>query len=135
MFLYVPSICKRLTKDKFILIKMKIIEKKLITLSRVREILLKREKEAIEGEPMTDEQKRLLNYTSKFSKLSAKDAKDLQKKLTELNLGLSEAQIVKIVDVLPKNVDEVRAIFSKDEKFAYTADELKQIVDSVAQYV
>lgn len=114
---------------------MKIIEKKLITISQVREILLKREKEAIEGEPMTDEQKKLLNYTGKFSILSAKDAEKLQKDLSALDLKLSTPQIVKIIDTLPKDVDEIRAIFSKDEKFAYSADELKQILDSIAQYV
>lgn len=114
---------------------MKIIEKKLTTISHVREILLKREKEAVDGEPMTDEQKKLLNYIGKFPTLSAKDAEDLQKNLSGLNLGLSTSQIVKIIDVLPKNVDEIRAIFSKDKKFSHNADDLKQILDSIAQYV
>jgi len=66
---------------------MKIIEKKLTTISHVREILLKREKEAIDGEPMTDEQKKLLNYIGKFSTLSAKDAEDLQKKVIGFKFG------------------------------------------------
>jgi len=113
---------------------MKIIKKRLTTLSHVREILLKREKESVDGEQMTDEQKRLLNYTSKFSKLSVQDAEELQKKLSGLNLKLSDEQIVKIIDVFPKNVDEVRALFSKDEKFTYNADEIKQILECIAQY-
>lgn len=114
---------------------MKIIEKKLLTLSQIRRILLEREKMAIEGEPMTDNQKKLLNYVNKFSKLSVKDTEGLQKKLKGLNLNLSDVQIVKIIDILPKDVDEVRAVFSKDEKFNYNADEIKQILDCIAQYV
>ncbi|NCN65377.1 MAG: DNA-directed RNA polymerase subunit F [Candidatus Altiarchaeum hamiconexum] len=114
---------------------MKITEKKLTTLSHVREILLKREKIAIDGEPMTDDQKKLLNYANKFSKLSVRDTKELQKKLKGIKLHLSDVQIVKIIDMLPKNIDEIRAIFSKDEKFSYNADELKQILDCVAQYI
>jgi len=115
--------------------KMKIIEKKLTTISHVREVLLEREKKAMEDNPMTDVQKKLLNYLNKISKLSEKDTNELQNKLKNLNLHLSDAQIVKIVDMLPKNVDEVRAIFSKDEKFNYTADEIKSILDCIAQYV
>ncbi|OQX22088.1 MAG: hypothetical protein BWK75_01610 [Candidatus Altiarchaeales archaeon A3] len=114
---------------------MKITEKNLTTLSHVREILLEREKLAIDGEPMTDDQKKLLNYANKFSKLSVRDTKELQKKLKEVNGYLSDAQIVKITDMLPKNIDEVRAIFSKDEKFNYNTDELKQILDCVALYM
>ena len=55
------------------------------------------------------------------------------KKLSELELKLTEEQIVKICDLLPETVDDMRAIFAK-ERFKYSEDEIKKILDIVDQY-
>lgn len=75
-----------------------------IPLSEAKELL---EEESRKRE-LTELQKAALNHASKFSKLHAKEAKELQKEL--ISLGLTEQAATKIVDILPSNVDELRTI-------------------------
>ncbi len=75
-----------------------------IPLSEAKELL---EEESSKRE-LTELQKAALNHASKFSKLHAKEAKELQKEL--ISLGLTEQAATKIVDILPSNVDELRTI-------------------------
>lgn len=111
---------------------MKIIEKRPIPMAVVKETLHEREK-ALEGVNLMYEQRKLLDYTAKFSKLNAKDAVELQEKLNGLKLNLTPEQVVKICDILPETVDDVRAVFRK-EKFKYDEDKIKGIIDCVMQY-
>ena len=114
---------------------MKIIKEKYVTLTEVKDILTKKEKTAVKEEKeLLYEQKRALEHAQKYAKLKAKDVKELTKKLGELELSLTEEQIVKICDFLPKEVDDVRAIFAK-ERFKYNEEDIKKIIDLVAQYV
>jgi len=116
---------------------MEIIDEKPITISEVKEILTKRDKNLTTG--LSEQEARIFNkaknYVIKFSKLSSEDAKGLKEKIKELNLNLSEENIVKIVDILPKTPDELRTLFSKEEKFKYNEEEIKKILDCIAQYV
>jgi DNA-directed RNA polymerase subunit F len=79
------------------------------------------------------EQKRALEHAQKFSKISQKDGEELAGKLAALELTLSADRIIKIVDLMPKSVDDIRAIFAK-ERFKYTEEEIKKITDIVDQY-
>jgi len=111
---------------------MQIIEKKPVPMAVVKEALHKVE-QTFGASNMRYEQKKVFAYTSKFSNLNAKDACELQEKLSKLNIGLSEEQIVKICDILPETNDMVRAIFGKD-KFKYEEEKIKEIIDCVLQY-
>jgi len=113
---------------------MNVLKERCITLSEVRNILRKKEKEyKEEGKELLYEQKRALEHADKYAKLSVKDSKELMKKLSELDLNLTEDQIVKICDLLPETVDDVRAIFAK-ERFRYSEEEIRGIIDIVDQY-
>ena len=113
---------------------MNLIEEKPISLSEVNEILKKKEKAYSEyGLELGYEQKKALDHASKFAKLGVKDARELEGKLISLELSLTSDRAVKIVELMPDTVDDVRAIFAK-ERFKYTEDDINKIIDLVKQY-
>jgi len=113
---------------------MNLIEQKPVSLAQVHDILKRKEKEYAEsGLELGYEQKKALEHTAKFSKISAKDAKDLEGKLSALELTLTPDRVVKIIELLPESIDDVRAIFAK-ERFKYTEEDIKKITDLVDQY-
>ncbi len=86
---------------------MKVIEEKFVSYPRAKKMLEEREKE---GE-LSYEQKSSLEHLRKFSKLE-----DDEQIASELRLieKLREDLIVKIINNLPKTVDEVKILFQKD---------------------
>ncbi len=105
-----------------------------VTLVEVAALLKKKEKEYADytGE-LRYEQKRALEHAKTFKKISTKDVKSMVKQLSELEINLNAERIVKIIDLMPSSVDDIRAIFAK-ERFKYTEEELKKITDVVDQY-
>ena len=89
--------------------------------------------EATEFVKKTDESgKEILSFIKKFVKLKSKDAKELKKKLEELDLmKLKEEHIVKIIDLLPENADELNKIFIN---IGLDEDETKKILDVVKEF-
>ncbi len=113
---------------------MKKLRERYVSLPEVRKILERKEKEySSEGKEMLYEQRRALEHARASSKLKLKDVNEMIKKLEELNLDLSEDQLIKICDLLPETVDDVRAIFAK-ERFRYAEEEIKKIIDILDQY-
>ena len=76
--------------------------------------------------------KEMLSFIKKFTKLKTKEAKELRKKIQDLELiKLDDKNISKILDVLPENAEELNKIFvgiSLDE------DETKKILDTVKEF-
>jgi DNA-directed RNA polymerase subunit F len=77
-------------------------EKRILTLTEAHQVL-----EKIDVEKADQIQKRTLDYTSKFAKMSPETAKKLRKQL-ETDCGLSEAEAVEVVNVMPKSIEELR---------------------------
>ncbi|MEA3255851.1 MAG: RNA polymerase Rpb4 family protein [Candidatus Altiarchaeota archaeon] len=113
---------------------MKIINERSIPLAEVRNILREKKREYTKEEKeQLYEQKRALDHANKSTKLNLKDSKKLIKELSQLEFKLGENQIIRICDLLPETVDDMRAIFAK-ERFRYTEEEIKKILDIVDQY-
>ncbi len=113
---------------------MNIIKERSVSLAEVKNILKDKKKEYTDEEKeLYYEQKRALDHASKAAKLTPKDALKLMEGIKATGLTLTEDQLVKISDLLPETVDDVRAIFAK-ERFKYTEEEIKKILDVVAQY-
>ncbi len=73
-----------------------------------------------------------LAFIKKFSDLNAKDAKEMRKKLQELDLmKLNEYSITKIIDLLPEDKEETNKILSNAN---LDEDETKKIIDIVKQF-
>ena len=79
-----------------------------------------------------DKDKKMISFIKKFTKLSTKEAKELRKKLEELNFAkIREEEVVKIIDFLPDSSQELNKIFqgaSLDE------NETSKILDTVKQF-
>jgi DNA-directed RNA polymerase subunit F len=89
-------------------------EKKLLTIAEANQILQK-----IDVEKADQIQKRTLDYTTKFAKAEADDAKKLRKQL-ETDCGLSEEEAVELVNIMPKSVEELRTFTSGWRKLLST---------------
>lgn len=103
-----------------------------ISLAEMRqkiEDIKKRDKELSFRAKKTDE---YLNLTSK-QKLSK--AEDLKKDLQKLGIErLKPTLIVKVMDILPKDMDSLRAIFS-NESLSLKEDDYSKILNVVKEYV
>ena len=100
-----------------------------LTLEEIKELLTKEQKKRT----LTTEQNYSLEHAIRFSKLSAKDAKKLVKALTDIE-PLSKAQACKLVDLMPKYKEEVKAVFLK-ERVAIDDATITEILDKVKEYL
>ncbi len=107
---------------------MKIIESKPVSMSEAKHIMVAREKK---GE-LNYEQKLALEHLKKFTRISEKDAKKMMEEITGI-VKMSPQTLIQIINILPKDADELRMIFAR-EKFSLKEDEIKKILDIVAKY-
>ncbi len=104
-----------------------VVERKPVSIAFVKGVLEKIEEK-------NHEQKITFEYVSKFARISPEDAEKLAQELREANVPrMKERHIVKIVDILPKNLDELKAIFAKDE-LSLSKDDSQKILDILAKY-
>ncbi|MFQ5800176.1 MAG: RNA polymerase Rpb4 family protein [Candidatus Hydrothermarchaeales archaeon] len=106
----------------------KIIDEAAITMAEVAEVLSK-----METETMIYEQKLAKDHLQKFGKIKAKDAKKLVGEILQLNEKFKPHHAVKVVDLLPEDEGDVKAIFAK-ERFSLTKEEIGALLDVVAKY-
>ena len=70
-----------------------------------------------------------MDYLQKFAKLSAEDAKKLVEELMEI--GVDEKRAVKIADILPKDYDDLRIIYYRED----LPSNKDKILEIVAKYL
>ncbi len=79
------------------------------------------------------ETRRALEHLSLFSKLSPEKAEKLLEEL--LDLGIKKKEIaIKIVDLVPRTADELRAIYAK-ERFTLSQEEIEKILETVEKHI
>ena len=106
-----------------------ILKETLITNAEAKERLKERKKEVELGY----EQKNALEYLKKYDKLTVKKAKELMEKLREVK-KLREKQIIAIVNILPKDRDDLRLILEKDYNLL-TDEEKDFIIENVKKFI
>ena len=104
-------------------------DKKIATLTEVKDILLAREKD---GE-LTGEQRLALEHSQKFAKVDSKKSKKLVKELMELGF-VSDLNAVKIADIMPDHPDDIRALFAK-ERANLDKKDIEKILSIVEKYL
>ena len=87
-----------------------IISDRYVTTPEVKEILIKRSK----ADELRYEQRTALDYTTRFSRITGKEASRLVAKLMKEIEGLKEHQAVLIVNLLPIDKDDLQLIFAKE---------------------
>lgn len=95
-------------------------DKKSITLAEARELLKNSEGEKV---------KATADFIKKFMKLSANDAVKLKQELMALDIvKLKEEDIVKIIDFMPEDAEDLRKIFSGYD-ISLEQDEITKILE------
>jgi len=110
------------------MIGQKIIDEKPVSLPEVKQILSKVEKSVDE---MDYVQKKAFEHAKKFAAISASDAKKMQEELVEA--GLEAEKAVELVNLMPKDAEEMRMIFAK-ERVVPETETLTKYLDIVAKY-
>lgn len=73
-------------------------------------------------------------YVNSVAPLTDKDYKEMEKKLNELNiLRVKDREIIKILDLLPKNEEEVKSILSTSN-ITLKKEDAKKIADVVSEF-
>jgi len=101
------------------------IEKKEITVAEARELLQKEEEEL---DPL---QRRVLDYTIKFSHLSADDAKELRERLMD-EADIDRNLAVQIVNCMPGSISELRTFLGRQRIIA--EDTMNRILGIIDKY-
>lgn len=72
------------------------------------------------------------NYATEFTSLDKKEAAEMYEKLKSLNMSkLRDRHIVKIIDLMPDNIESLKTIFS-GEATSLKQEEAKQILDAIS---
>ncbi|MEM5799410.1 MAG: RNA polymerase Rpb4 family protein [Candidatus Aenigmatarchaeota archaeon] len=104
-----------------------VLKEKLITNAEALSILEKRAKE----KELNYEQKNALEHLKKYTHIKEEKAKEMFQKLSELG-KLTERQIITIINLLPKDRDDLRVILEKDYK-NFSDQDKDQILDIIKQ--
>ena len=98
-------------------------------MAEVKEML---DAEAAERD-LTPEQKYALDQVNKNVKVTASNAQKLVKELRELPF-VSESQAVKVADLMPTHVEDIRVLFAK-ERSPVDKKQLEQVIKLVEKYL
>ena len=107
---------------------MDVKEEKYVSWADAKKILDKKAKDRELGY----EQKNALEFLKKFSKLPEKKAAEMAEELGKLG-KLKEKHIVMIVDMLPKEMEELRVLFA-NEIITLSEEERKKILAVVKKF-
>jgi DNA-directed RNA polymerase subunit F len=107
-----------------------ILKEEIVPLSRVKEILSKKA-----PKDLTYEQKKALDHAKEFIKLNDNEIKNLMEELKALEIRkLKDKQIIKILDILPKNIEQLKVILTETD-LTFKTSELEKIMQVVKKYV
>lgn len=111
--------------------KPEITEEAPITMSELKEELKKIKKR---DEALNFRAEKTEEYLAQFTILKDKDAKELYKKIEELDVPRLRAEhIVKLIDIMPATPDEVKLVL-QGATITVTKDNLKKIADAIKEF-
>ena len=104
----------------------KVVDVDPITIAEVKNML----EDISEHYELTYEQNLALDHVIKFSKLDEESAKKLVEELSEL---IKKTQAIKIADIMPEDIADLRLIFAK-ERGSFKTEDLEKILEIVDKY-
>mgnify|MGYP001598286825 FL=1 len=97
-----------------------------LTAVEARTIIEKIEKRDKE---LSERMRRTQEYINKISKISDKEVGEIKNKVEKANIGrLKQKHIAKIVDIMPKDTETVKALFTS-EPITLKDEEIKKIIE------
>lgn len=111
------------------------VDEEYLTVSEVKDLI-----EEIEANRAADEEReiryelaRAIEHVNRFAVLDGEESRELVGELAELE-KVDEKTAFKIADLLPRDRDELRAVFAQ-RRYALDGDELDEILNVVSRYV
>jgi DNA-directed RNA polymerase subunit F len=110
------------------------VEEEFLTTAEAKELLsdVEQERALDEDREMRYELARAIEHVNRFATLDAEESRELVEDLLELE-KVDEPTAHKIADILPKDRDELRAVYAQ-ERYTLSGDELDDILNVVAKY-
>lgn len=109
------------------------LDEEYVTIAEVKETLNEMAEERAEQDrEMAYELRQSLDHANEFAVLDAEEARELVEEVSEFE-QVDDFVAHKIADLLPKNRDELRAIYAK-ERYSLDTDEIDEILNVVAKY-
>ncbi len=105
------------------------MEEQYVSLAELKVIL---EKEKASRGELVSEQQYALSHASTFAHVPPEKVPEMVKELMEIPM-MSTFNAVKIADLLPTSLDDVRAIFAK-ERFTLSKEDADKLLEIVAKY-
>ncbi|AXR77357.1 RNA polymerase Rpb4 family protein [Natrarchaeobaculum sulfurireducens] len=111
-----------------------IVDEEYLTISEAKELLadIEAERALDEDRELRYELARAIEHVNRFAALDPEEAQELVAELEELE-KVDEPTAYKIANLLPRNRDELRAVFAQ-QRYSLSGDELDEILNVVAQY-
>ncbi|WP_414470083.1 RNA polymerase Rpb4 family protein [Methanobacterium sp. ACI-7] len=104
----------------------KVIDTDPVTIAEVKNML----EGLSEHYELTYEQNLALDHVTKFSKVDEESAKKIVEELVEF---LKKSQAIKIADVMPEDMADLRLLFAK-ERGTYKQEDLEKVLEIVNKY-
>ena len=105
-----------------------LIDETPVSLVELKEIL-----KAVKDTSLSYRAEKIHAYLELFVSDSVKESKELSEKIINLNIPrLKDRHIIKIIDIMPKDIDSLRLLFSA-ETLTIKDDDLKKILDVIPQ--
>lgn len=104
----------------------KVIGSDPITIAEVKIML----EELSEHYELTYEQNLALDHVSKFSKVDEESAKKIVEEIAE---NFKKTQAIKIADIMPEDMADLRLLFAK-ERGTYKKEDLEKLLEIVNKY-
>jgi len=111
------------------------VDEEFLTVSEARELLadVEAERAADEERELRYELARAVEHVNRFAVLEGEESRELVEELLDCEGIDDAATAVKVADLLPRNRDELRAVFAQ-QRYALSGDELDAVLDVVAKY-
>jgi len=110
------------------MVDLKVIEERPINMVELKSKIAKIKKRDKE---LNFRSKKVSEYLNAFVELNEKEAKELSKKILELNIPrLKDRHVVKVLDILPKDIDSLKALFS-GENITIKQEDLARILEVI----
>lgn len=106
------------------------MEEQYLSLAEIK-VLLDKEKEA--RRELSQEQQYALAHATAFARIDAAKVPAIVKELMEIPM-MSPFNAVKIADLMPTHLDDVRAIFAK-ERFSLSKEDAEKVLEIVAKHL
>ncbi len=108
------------------MVDLKVLNERSLSISEVRDILNNKDKKELSARGV-----KTLSYIDGIIQCKDKKAVEMTEKLSKLDITrLKERHIKKIVDIMPKDLDTLRTIFS-GENITLKQEDLQKILDTI----